>query len=216
MNSANTLTLSHIYSRPVGANDTSDFPTFDIKVNDTAPIWVYCAQTGHCPQGMVFAVNAPASGNTFAKFQAAALATAGSSSVSSSDSSSDSYSTSTAWTSPPPPVIETVTATVTVDDSVYTTTIDAWSGQSSPGMHFPISLSRNALLTEAFIDPTPNALPAVHTVVVGGQDLVYTPNQINASIGDTVTFQFNVKNHSATQSTFNNPCTKSGGFDSEL
>jgi hypothetical protein len=26
---------------------------------------VYCRQTGHCTQGMVFAANAPATGNTF-------------------------------------------------------------------------------------------------------------------------------------------------------
>jgi len=32
--------------------------TFDVLVNDTAPIWVYCAQTGHCGKGMVFSVNA--------------------------------------------------------------------------------------------------------------------------------------------------------------
>ncbi|WVQ84086.1 hypothetical protein IAT38_006231 [Cryptococcus sp. DSM 104549] len=55
----------------VPGNETS--PTsFSIIVNDTKPVWVYCAQTGHCAAGMVFAINAPATGNTFAAFQAAA------------------------------------------------------------------------------------------------------------------------------------------------
>ncbi|EDR02304.1 uncharacterized protein LACBIDRAFT_169454, partial [Laccaria bicolor S238N-H82] len=53
---------------PVGANATS-FPTFQIKINDTAPIWGYCGQTGHCQQGMVFAINAvESSANNFEAF----------------------------------------------------------------------------------------------------------------------------------------------------
>ncbi|KIJ48617.1 hypothetical protein M422DRAFT_28355 [Sphaerobolus stellatus SS14] len=61
---------------PVAA-DVTDFPEFSVKVNDTLPIWVYCKQQGppiHCQQGMVFAVNAPASGpNTFDAFQQLAI-----------------------------------------------------------------------------------------------------------------------------------------------
>lgn len=41
---------------PVAAGAT-DFPTWSLTVNDTSPIWAYCAQAGHCGQGMVFAVN---------------------------------------------------------------------------------------------------------------------------------------------------------------
>jgi plastocyanin len=44
---------------PVGQNDTV-FPTWNMTVNDTAPIWAYCRQqspTSHCGAGMVFAVN---------------------------------------------------------------------------------------------------------------------------------------------------------------
>ncbi|KAF7303311.1 hypothetical protein MKEN_01295200 [Mycena kentingensis (nom. inval.)] len=43
--------------RPVGANDT-DFPTWTVTVNDTAPLWFYCEQTAHCGSGMIFAINA--------------------------------------------------------------------------------------------------------------------------------------------------------------
>ncbi|KAF8873887.1 hypothetical protein BD779DRAFT_1678998 [Infundibulicybe gibba] len=54
--------------RPVAA-DASTFPTFQIKINDTAPIWGYCGQTSHCGAGMVFSINAVESGpNNFSAF----------------------------------------------------------------------------------------------------------------------------------------------------
>jgi len=68
---------------PVSANATT-FPTFEITVNDTTPIWVYCRQTGHCGQGMVFAVNPATSGNTYTAFQALAKQLNGSSSTTTS------------------------------------------------------------------------------------------------------------------------------------
>jgi len=64
------------------------------------------------------------------------------------------------------------------------------------------------------------ALPAVrgatHEVVVGGTGILkYTPESVDAASGDTVRFVFKQKNHTATQSTFANPCVKApGGFDS--
>ena len=36
----------------------------------TAPVWVYCKQANHCRQGMVLAINAPSTGNTFDAFLA--------------------------------------------------------------------------------------------------------------------------------------------------
>ncbi|CAE7181188.1 unnamed protein product [Rhizoctonia solani] len=44
-------------------------PTREFKVTDEKPHWFYCGQVGHCPAGMVFAVNPPEEGNTFDKFQ---------------------------------------------------------------------------------------------------------------------------------------------------
>ncbi|KAK3935940.1 hypothetical protein QBC46DRAFT_396249 [Diplogelasinospora grovesii] len=43
---------------------------FDIVVQDTKPIWFYCAQTAktHCQAGMVGSINAPTSGNTLDAF----------------------------------------------------------------------------------------------------------------------------------------------------
>lgn len=57
---------------------------------------------------------------------------------------------------------------------------------------------------------------ATINVVVGGTGILqYTPPFVNASVGDIVTFTFKQKNHTATQSTLQSPCTpKSGGFDS--
>jgi len=60
---------------PVAAN-SSNFPTFNISVNDTSPVWVFCAQNNpvsHCGNGMVFVVNAVEDGpNNWAAFQSAA------------------------------------------------------------------------------------------------------------------------------------------------
>jgi hypothetical protein len=58
--------------KPVGT-DATTFPTYTVRVNDTTPVWVYCAQSSHCSSGMVFAINAPATGNTFDAFKAKAM-----------------------------------------------------------------------------------------------------------------------------------------------
>lgn len=52
----------------------------------------------------------------------------------------------------------------------------------------------------------------VHTVTVGGltaagsPNLVYTPESVDAVVGDTVQFVFKQLNHTATQSAFDAPC----------
>jgi plastocyanin len=48
--------------------------TFTINVTDTSAIWYFCKHPTHCGLGMVGSINAPATGNTFANFQAAAMA----------------------------------------------------------------------------------------------------------------------------------------------
>jgi len=62
--------------------------------------------------------------------------------------------------------------------------------------------------TAASPSPSPSGTgPTNHKVVVGGPgSLAYTPNNLKANPGDTVTFEFRQKNHTATQSTFANPC----------
>ncbi|KDR76719.1 hypothetical protein GALMADRAFT_96434 [Galerina marginata CBS 339.88] len=54
-------------------------PEFNITItDDSKPIWFFCKQVtpapGHCEVGMVGAINAPASGNTFSAFQGNAKA----------------------------------------------------------------------------------------------------------------------------------------------
>lgn len=57
---------------------------------------------------------------------------------------------------------------------------------------------------------------ATHSVTVGGpQGLVYFPDQISAAIGDMIIFTFYGQNHTATQSSFDVPCSPlEGGMDS--
>jgi len=48
---------------------------FTIQItNDQQPVWFFCKNTGHCGLGMVGAINAPTTGNTYAAFLAAAKA----------------------------------------------------------------------------------------------------------------------------------------------
>jgi plastocyanin len=141
---------------PVADNNTAGpFPVAQFTVTDTNPIWVFCAQTGHCQQGMVFAINP---GSNFNQFQANAIG--------------------------------------------------------------------NSSATSSTAAPSPSASSGItndHRVIVGGTGvLTYSPSNITAQAGDTVTFEFHQKNHTATQSTFADPCraltltSTSGqvGFDS--
>jgi plastocyanin len=144
---------------PVAAGSTGPFPGAQLTVHDTTPIWAYCRQSGHCGQGMVFAVNP---GTKFDAFKAAALAT-GNSSVPPSS------------TTPP-----------------------------------------TSTTTPVVVNPSPTSTGSDHRVIVGGTGvLAFQPNTVVAQPGDTVTFEFHVKNHTATQSTFANPCSPmTNGFKS--
>ncbi|KAF9482841.1 hypothetical protein BDN70DRAFT_828397 [Pholiota conissans] len=158
----------------------------------TAPLWFYCEQTGHCGQGMVFAINPPAdpAPNSFSKFKAAAIAqngTAAATSTAPPAATSTSVTEDPNFTTPPAPQWTSATATVTFSGSVYTTTYSSYLGTPPP---------------------TPVAVPVDHRIIVGADgNLVYSPANITASIGDTVTFEFHPKNHTVTQSNFLNPCT---------
>ncbi|KAF7363201.1 Cupredoxin [Mycena venus] len=65
--------------------------------------------------------------------------------------------------------------------------------------------------------PTAGASSGSEILVLVGQNnqLTFSPSNITANAGDTVTFQFQSKNHSVTQSSFEAPCTPlAGGVDS--
>lgn len=64
---------------------------------------------------------------------------------------------------------------------------------------------------------TAAAAQTTHTVVVGGAaGKVYTPESVNAAVGDMIVFNFEMANHTLTQSAFTSPCEKlaTGGMDS--
>jgi hypothetical protein len=76
---------------------------FSFTVNDTNPIWLYCAQKNpesHCAAGMVMAINAAGAGNkTFQNYLALAKATNSSSSTTPSGASGSPSGTATGPTS---------------------------------------------------------------------------------------------------------------------
>ncbi|KAH8117177.1 Cupredoxin [Phellopilus nigrolimitatus] len=92
---------------PVAANATT-VPEWSFTLdNASAPLWFFCAQTGHCAKGMVFAVN-PTAAKSFNAFQAAANAT-GANSTTAGASGSGSAASGTA-ASPSASVAESAVA----------------------------------------------------------------------------------------------------------
>jgi plastocyanin len=77
----------------------------------------------------------------------------------------------------------------------------------------PSIIEATSSSSSSLIAPTQSA--ATHLVNIGGDGgLVFSHSQLNASIGDTVRFNFLGNNHSVTQSDLGAPCTYNGGFDS--
>ncbi|RMZ46508.1 hypothetical protein CA14_008328 [Aspergillus flavus] len=55
---------------------------------------------------------------------------------------------------------------------------------------------------------------AVHRIAVGQTDSpTFSPNRLNANIGDQIIFEFHSLNHTLTQSSLGNPCSPIGGLD---
>ncbi|KAJ2919925.1 hypothetical protein MD484_g453, partial [Candolleomyces efflorescens] len=173
---------------PVAAGtDPLPVQEFTVPDNGGAPLWFYCGQTGHCGQGMVFAINPPAEGDhSFEAFQHRAIAQNGTAAAPSSTAPPATSTAADAYTTPPPPKWEHATRTVTWGGQTYATTYTSYEGTP---------------------EPTPAVTPQDHKIIVGpdGQ-LVYNPSNIQAAINDTVTFEFRPKNHTVTQSSFSNPC----------
>lgn len=59
-------------------NTVSPAPMLQFQVTTSTPIWMFCAQTGHCGEGMVFSIN-PTAAKSQAAFEAAAKAQNGTS-----------------------------------------------------------------------------------------------------------------------------------------
>lgn len=57
-NVESNVTGFHSGFMPAKASEASGMiPTYTIKVNNTSPMWVYCAQGRHCQEGMVMVIN---------------------------------------------------------------------------------------------------------------------------------------------------------------
>lgn len=111
----------------------------------------------------------------------------------------------------------------------------ATGGASTPSSSVAVSAtasttsipSASTVSTTASTSTTATATPTGidHRVIVGGTGiLAYSPSNISAQVGDTITFEFHQKNHTVTASSFDTPCralsstTTNGelGFDSGL
>lgn len=84
---------------------------------------------------------------------------------------------------------------------------------------FPLIMFFKSLLASLILVSAPAVLaaePKVWDITVGGAaGLIYTPNQVKPDVGDILSFHFQIKNHTVTQSSFDSPCTPlAGGFDS--
>jgi len=192
---------------PVAANVTDNFPTFTITVNDTNPIWAYCAQgantaASHCGKGMVVAINCGADGsaNSFTNFKNSALAigaqlAAAASSASPAAAATGAPSSDSGYGSSygapaaaPPPAASSGTDSGS-DSSESAATPSATSAATGTAAN--------------------DAAGATHTVTVGANgQLAFSPEQLSAAVGDVVLFQFQAKNHTVTQSSFATPCLK--------
>jgi len=75
---------------------------------------------------------------------------------------------------------------------------------------------RFSTLATSLLSAAVSVKAADRLVKVGdGQELIFNPTSITIQNGDSVSFQFQGKNHSVTQSSFMNPCTKmANGTDS--
>ncbi|KAJ5771553.1 Cupredoxin [Penicillium odoratum] len=65
------LNNTSIFSGFVPATSGESKTVFTVVVNDTNPIWLYCAQIGHCQAGMVAVINPP-NQDALSMFKAAA------------------------------------------------------------------------------------------------------------------------------------------------
>ncbi|CAZ86181.1 unnamed protein product [Tuber melanosporum] len=112
-------------------------------------------------------------------------------------------------------------STLTSNGVVYTTTpppcttSTSKSAQSVPVQTTsqPVAVPSKSQppMTYTSVPPAQTSVPAgppkTHTVKVGGPNLLkYTPENVIANVGDVVYFDFLERNHTVTQSTFDNPC----------
>jgi plastocyanin len=103
---------------------------------------------------------------------------------------------------------------------------------TSIGKHYgPISTSKQRIVTTLPVNkvvttaatpvfttsPQVVSGPRTHIVNVGASGkLIFSPNSVDAAVGDIIHFQFLALNHTLTQSTLSNPCVSTENFDTEF
>jgi plastocyanin len=102
----------------------------------------------------------------------------------------------------------------------------AATGATAPPSSSATSVSSQPpTTTSATTAPSSTPSGVDHKVIVGGPNILsYSPSNITAQVGDTITFEFHQKNHTITASSFDAPCralaltstTGQVGFDSGL
>ncbi|KAF7875287.1 hypothetical protein EAF04_002459 [Stromatinia cepivora] len=98
---------------------------------------------------------------------------------------------------------------VIINGFLFTETVTAIENVTYTPTPPPIQSTTTPYSTE-----TGKSNAKVHHVTVGDKGLnIYSPNQIDANVGDIIRFKFLARNHTVTQSGFNTPCTFNGGFD---
>jgi len=207
---------------PVSANATSH-PTFTFTLDAqsaSTPQWFYCRQKNpesHCNKGMVFAIN-PTPSKTFAQFQknaindvsnsttggapcttsSAAGTTATPSSSTSTGGSSGGYSGSSSGSSG--------------SSSGYGGSSSGYGGSSSGSSGSSSGYGGSSSGSSSGSSGSSSGNGTVHSILVGDNEtLTFSPPSILAVAGDTIEFTFLTKNHSATQSTFTDPCSPAPG-----
>ncbi|KAF6763276.1 Cupredoxin [Ephemerocybe angulata] len=177
------------------APGTNPLPTRDFVVPDNGgkPLWFYCGQVNHCGRGMVFAINPPNAPNpqSFDAFKALAIARNGTN---------------------PAPIAPPFEGSGSGTGGSY----GGSYGEGSGAGHTEGSGGCSGERSGGGYAYGSSVAPSEHHIRVGAfGSLEYTPANITALVGDKVIFEFWPKNHTVTQSSFENPCSPlAGGFKS--
>ncbi|KAI5858932.1 phosphatidylethanolamine-binding protein [Tricharina praecox] len=108
----------------------------------------------------------------------------------------------------PPAETSPVDSVLTITDTVTVTASDC--NCAAPTSSDGLTLTAAPPAETATATATETSAPAAavtHSVIVGGPaGLVYTPEFVEAAVGDKVVFEFLARNHTVTQSTLDVPC----------
>ncbi|KAH9209137.1 Cupredoxin [Leptodontidium sp. 2 PMI_412] len=161
---------------------------FQVKVQNTDPMWFFCATPTHCQGGMVGVVNPPSSGNSLATYKANAAGTSSSNSAGKVQggvvvpvgSSGSSSSSSPSPSSTPPSSTPSSTPTTTPTSSSSPASSPASSSASGSAQSSAAGTktsSSSAGTSSASGSPTSSASTTPSVVATGGAYSLMTSGQ---------------------------------------